>query len=97
LVASANRTIVLVVAVLVGIAILIRRDWWPVDAQPQAVTTIKKPSLSQYILSDRYTFGFARLVLVALGFYVIVRIPALILAGRWLKGFGRGGLMADDA
>jgi len=34
---------------------------------------------------------------VSLGLYLAVSVPALVVAGRWLKGFGKEGLTADDA
>jgi cysteine sulfinate desulfinase/cysteine desulfurase-like protein len=29
--------------------------------------------------------------------FVIASVPALVTGGRWLKSFGAGGLVADDA
>lgn len=56
----------------------------------------KHPTLWQFLLGDRFTLGLVRLGLVALGIYVVVSVPALISASRWLKGFGKDGLAADD-
>ena len=32
-----------------------------------------------------------------LAVFVIASVPALVTGGRWLKGFGAGGLITDDA
>ena len=49
------------------------------------------------MLSDDTTLGFVRLGLVLLTVFVVASVPALIIGGRWLKGFGTTGLTADDA
>jgi hypothetical protein len=41
--------------------------------------------------------GFIRLALVAIVLYLIASVPALAVAGRWVKGFGASGLATDDA
>jgi hypothetical protein len=38
-----------------------------------------------------------RLALVLLALFAVLSVPALVLAGRWAKGFGTSGLTADDA
>ena len=68
---------------------------WPFATTPPPLES--KPSLWQLLLSDRATLGFARLALVALTLFVIASVPALLVAGRWLKAFGTSGLSADDA
>lgn len=70
---------------------------WPFDESPQALNEIKEPSLWDFVLSDRVTVGFVRLGLVLLAGYVIVSVPALVIAGRWLRALGTGGITADRA
>jgi hypothetical protein len=48
------------------------------------------------LFADRTTIGFLRLGLVLLAVYLIASVPALVVGGRWLKGFGRDGVTADD-
>ena len=67
---------------------------WPFDTTPPPLEP--KPSLSQLLLSDRAILGFARLALVALMLFVIASIPALLVAGRWLRAFGTSGISADE-
>jgi hypothetical protein len=81
-------------AVLAAIVLAATRVW-PFDTTPPPLEP--KPSLSQLLLSDRAILGFARLALVALMLFVIASIPALLVAGRWLKAFGTTGVSADDA
>jgi hypothetical protein len=54
-------------------------------------------SLWQLLLSDHVTLGFVRLAFVMLAVFVIASVPALVAGGRWLKSFGAGGFIADDA
>ena len=81
-------------AVLAAV-VLAAASIWPFDTTPPRLQT--KPSLSQLLLSDRAILGFARLALVALMLFVIASVPALLVAGRWLKAFGTTGMSADDA
>jgi hypothetical protein len=86
--ASAGAAVVLAV-------FLAMQSAWPFDSsRPQLPV---RPSLWQLLLSDHVTLGFVRLALVMLAVFVITSIPALVAGGRWLKGFGAGGLVADDA
>ncbi len=91
-----QRWIQLIAAVLiVGIAIaLALAKVWPFDTAPPDLPA--DPSLWQLMLSDDITLGFVRLALVLLAVFVVASVPALILGGRWLKGFGTTGLTADD-
>ena len=70
-------------------------DLWPFDTTLPALPA--DPSLWQFMLSDDITLGFVRLGLVVLALFVIASVPALIVGGRWVKGFGTSGLTADDA
>jgi hypothetical protein len=54
-------------------------------------------SVWDVIIADRTTLGFLRLALLMLGLFTVVSIPALMVAGRWIKGFSTSGLTADDA
>lgn len=53
-------------------------------------------SIVEVLLRDRLTIGFIRAALVAVAGYVLVSVPALVIARRWIKGFGSSGLAADD-
>lgn len=83
--------VTVVAAVVVAIA-----DWWPFDAT-ELTPLPADPTLWQLMLSDDITLGFVRLGLVLLALFVIASVPALIVGGRWIKGFGTTGLTADDA
>ena len=56
-----------------------------------------RPSLWQLLLSDHVTLGFVRVAFIMVAVFVIASVPALVAGGRWLKGLGAGGLVADDA
>jgi len=81
-------------AVVLGI-LLAAGSAWPFDASRAKLPA--RPSLWQLLLSDHVTLGFVRLAFVMLAVFVIASVPALVIGGRWLKGFGAGGLIADDA
>jgi len=78
----------------VGVAAITKR--WPFDSQLD-VTKYPHPTLWQLLLADRYALGLVRLAFAFLALYVIVSVPALAAASRWVKGFGKDGLTADDA
>jgi hypothetical protein len=80
--------------VLVAIVFAIT-NVWPFDASPPKLPA--DPTIWQLMLSDDTTLGFVRLGLVLLTVFVVASVPALIIGGRWLKGFGTTGLTADDA
>jgi hypothetical protein len=82
-------------AAVVFAIFLAAQSAWPFDASQPKVPP--KPSLWQLLLSDRVTLGFVRLALVMLAAFVIASVPALAAGGRWLKGFGAAGFIADDA
>lgn len=83
-----------VIILLAAVGLALGRVW-PFDAKP--IPLGEDPSVWQIILSDRVTLGFLRLSLIALGAFVAMSVVALAIAGRWLKGFGKEGLTADDA
>jgi hypothetical protein len=85
------------VAVIATVILAMLANWWPFHSAPRAVQTYQDPSVWQFVLSDRTTLGFVRLAVVALALFVIASVPALVLAGRWLKGLSAGGISADDA
>ena len=91
-----RRLQALTATIAVGAAIVLAAtDVWPFNTRPPRLEP--KPSLWQLLLSDRALLGFARLALVALTLFVIASVPALVVAGRWLKAFGTSGLSADEA
>jgi len=96
-IAVTRRGLQFIAAVLVVAAaiILAVANLWPFDTSPLALPA--DPSLWQLMLSDDITLGFVRLGLVLLAVFVIASVPALIVGGRWIKGFGTTGLTADDA
>ena len=83
-------------ALIVLVAIIFAiTNVWPFDASPPKLPA--DPTIWQLMLSDDTTLGFVRLGLVLLTVFVVASVPALIIGGRWLKGFGTTGLTADDA
>jgi hypothetical protein len=70
---------------------------WPFDGHPHTVAYYDDPSVWQFLFGDRLMVGFVRLALVALVLYLVASVPALAVAGRWMKGFGASGLATDDA
>jgi hypothetical protein len=73
------------------------QEWWPFREEPTSARSYKDPSSWQLVFSDRVMLGFVRLGIVALVIYLVVSVPALIVAGRWLRGFGTGGVSTDAA
>lgn len=86
-------------ALTVLVAVGIDAAWggWPFQSHPKPLGAYKDPTVWQLLLSDRLTVGFVRLAFIGLVLYIVVSVPALVVAGRWLKGFGTSGLTADDA
>jgi hypothetical protein len=87
--------LVFAAAAVVLAILLATQSAWPFDASRPKLPT--RPSLWQLLLSDHVTLGFVRLAFVMLAGFVIASVPALVSGGRWLKSFGAGGLIADDA
>ena len=92
-----GRQQIAAVFVVAAAVVLATQGDWPFSGKPHPVSDYAHPTIWQLLFSDRITLGLLRLSLVGLGFFVVVSIPALVVAGRWLKGFGTGGLTADDA
>jgi hypothetical protein len=92
--ARAVQLVSAVAAVVLAI-LLAAESAWPFDAARPKLPA--RPSLWQLLLSDHTTLGFVRLALVMLAAFVIASVPALVAGGRWLKGLGAGGFIADDA
>ena len=84
-------------AILAAVILALAGDVWPFGTSLPPLSQHKDPSFWQFILSDETTLGFVRLALVMLALFMIASIPALIVGGRWVKGFGTTGLTADDA
>jgi hypothetical protein len=55
------------------------------------------PTLWQIVTADRVTVGLFRVGILAIVGFLAVSVPALVLAGRWLKAFGTSSIAADDA
>jgi hypothetical protein len=64
---------------------------WPV---PDGTDDRSWPS---FLLGDPALVGIVRLAIVVAALYFIASVPALIVGGRWAKGLGATGLLADDA
>lgn len=73
------------------------QEWWPFSEDPTSSRFYDDPSAWQLLFSDRLVLGFVRLGIVALVIYLVASVPALIVAGRWLRGFGTGGVSTDAA
>jgi hypothetical protein len=84
----AAAVIVCVVAI-----ILAATQTWVFGGPPVPIGD--SPSLWQIVLSDSITLGFLKLGLMAIGLYVLASVAALVIGGRWIKGFP-GGLSADE-
>lgn len=82
-------------AALVGAVTAAILGWWPFSG-PEADLG-PEPSVWEILVSDRFVQGFIQLGIVTIALYAIASIPALILARRWMKGFGTSGLTADEA
>ncbi len=63
---------------------------WPV---PEAAA---EDAVLEAILNDAVVIGLLRLAIVVLALYGIASVPALIIGGRWAKGVGTSGIVADD-
>lgn len=50
----------------------------------------------ELIVADRWTLGFLRLAIVALGFFAAASAAALIASGRWIKALSTAGFESDD-
>jgi hypothetical protein len=83
--------------VLAGVIVDAALRGWPFQSAAKPLSDYQDPTLWQLLLSDRLTVGFVRLAFVALVLFVVASVPALVVAGRWLRTFGTSGLGADDA
>lgn len=59
--------------------------------------SIRGDSVPRLLLDDPVLVGMTRLALVVVALYGIASVPALIVGGRWAKGVGTAGVLADDA
>jgi hypothetical protein len=91
-----NKTVQRIAAgAAVAVAIVFAvQHWWVFTGS--SVPLPAKPSLAQLVLSDWVTLGLVRLGLALLAVFIIASVPALIVQGRWLKGFSASGVTADD-
>jgi hypothetical protein len=95
-----TRRIVQRVAALAACALTVVAavaSWWPFDTSPRSIDSFARPTVWQYLFADRLAVGFARLAFAAFALYLVASVPALVVAGRWAKGFGTTGLTTDDA
>lgn len=84
------------VCILTSIA-LVEAERWPFHRLHNHPGGRSAHSFTGAILTDRITLGFLRLAIVAFALFVFVSVPALMLAGRWAKGIGTGGITVDEA
>jgi len=82
-------------AILGLVAGLIASRTWLFDGHPHTIAHYQHPTIWQLLLADRIMVGFAHLAIIALVVYIVISVPALAIAGRWLKGFGTS-LTSDD-
>lgn len=71
-----------------ALALVVSKSW-PV---PQTV----EGSVVEALVLDRVIVGLLRMTIVVATLYAIASVPALIVGGRWAKGMGTGGIVADD-
>lgn len=64
---------------------------WPVPG------AMRERSWVELLFGDPILVGMLRMAIVADALYFIASVPALVIAGRWAKGLGTGGIVADDA
>jgi hypothetical protein len=81
--------------VLAGLLVLAITKSGPFSWEPPPFN--EDDGFFEALLAERYTLGLVRLGLMALGLFIVLSVPALIVAGRWLKGFSKEGLTADEA
>lgn len=77
-------------AVVMAVAVAVL-GLWPVPG------AMRERSWIELLLGDPILVGMLRLAIVAAALYFIASVPALVIAGRWAKGLGTGGIVADDA
>lgn len=75
---------------MAAFAIIVARVW-PVPESLDGERTVLEA-----ILDDVAVIGLVRLALVAAAVYFIASVPALVISGRWAKGVGTTGIVADD-
>jgi hypothetical protein len=80
-----------------GASLAAAEHWWPFDANPRKMESFDHPTLWQIVTADRVTVGMFRIAILSIVAFVAVSIPALVLAGRWLKAFGTQSIAADTA
>lgn len=90
-----NRQLLAAVTTLILMCALILSGKWPFHQDP--VPLGQGPSIWEILLNDRISLGFIRAGLAALVTYAVISVPALVVAGRWMKGLTTAGLTADDA
>jgi hypothetical protein len=79
-------------AAVVAAATIVAAGLWPVPDSLDA-----ERSVVEAMLDDVVLVGLLRLAIVAAVFYFIASVPALVIGGRWAKGLGTTGIVADDA
>lgn len=80
---------------LVFVAALAWKRGWPFDGSEFALPG--EPSLAQLLFADPLTRGFARLAIAVITLYAVASIPALVVAGRWIRGLNTSGMEVDEA
>lgn len=76
---------------LLTIAVAASKSW------PVPGAELPGASIVEALLYDRVLLGVLRLAILVVALYAIASVPALIVGGRWAKGVGTGGIVADDA
>lgn len=76
-------------ALVLAIVVLLF-DSWPVPDR------VAGGSVLETIFRDRVLVGMLRLAIAVMAMYSMASVPALVVGGRWAKGLGTSGIVADD-
>jgi hypothetical protein len=55
-------------AAVAAIVVAMWQKWWPFDTTPKPVSSYARPSIWQFLFSDRLTLGLVRIGIAALVF-----------------------------
>ena len=77
-------------AMLLALVIVVA-EVWPVPSEG-----VGGDSVVASLLDDRALIGILRLAIVVAALYFVASVPALIVGGRWARGAGTTGILADE-
>lgn len=81
-------------ALFVVIVVLASAGIWPFDAE---LARARELSAFDLVFRERVTLGLVRLTVASVAMFIILSVPALVLAGRWMRALGKDGLTADES